>query len=280
MTAFFLVASALVIRVLSPADGMVDCTLDEGRSVLAAYSAEFEPIWHHAVPSTIVDRVSAARQGRVEGLGASDRLVMAILDERASFDATRPVDGEPTVFPYSADLVRAYKRLSGRDYVNDMMVVVAPKLGSQSERSMAVVDLYETLFALEGRATEPPRTFGTDRKGTVLVVMSRPCAWCWLDRCFGDDGTAYARKLSELGYRVTLVDINGLSAFSAAADGMVVGPDGCHYGTMVLRNLAIRDGDRYRRIFGIRRLRTKVYAKGTPIVFGAEIVWTDPLTES
>lgn len=277
MTAFALVASALVVRVLSPVDGAVDCPPDAGQSVLAAYSAEFEPIWHHAVPSTVVDRVSAARQGRVEGLGASDRLVLALLDERATFDATRPLDGTPTVFPHSPELVRAYGKLSGRDYVNDMMVVVAPKLGSQSARSMAVVDLYETLFALEGRAREPSRTFGTDRKGAVLLVFSRPRTWCWLERCFGDDGSAYAQKLAEQGYRVTRVDANGLTDFSVADDGMVVGPDGCRYGTMVLRNVSVRDGDRYRRAFGVRQLKTKVYAKGAPIVFGAEVVWSDPL---
>ena len=279
MTAFALVASALVVRVLSPVDGAVDCPFDAGQSVLAAHSAEFEPIWHHAVPSTVVDRVSAARQGRVEGLGSSDRLVLALLDERATFDATRPVDGAPTVFPYSPELVRAYEKLSGRDYVGDMMVVVAPKLGSQSARSMAVVDLYEALFTLEGRATKPPQIFGSDGKGAVLVVASRPRAWCWLERCFGDDGTAYAQKLAERGYRVTLVDTSGLEAFSVADDGTVVGPDGCRYGTMVLRNLAARDGDRYRRAFGVRRLKTKVYAKGTPVIFGAEVVWSDPIIQ-
>ena len=277
MTAFVLVASALIVRVLSPVDGAVNCALGANQSVLAAYSAEFEPIWHHAVPSTVVDRVSAARQGKVEGLGASDRLVLAILDERVSFDATRPVDGEPTAFPFSPELVGAYGKLTGRDYVNDMMVVVAPKLGSQSARSMAVVDLYETLFTLESRATEPLRTFGSDRRGTVLVVVSRPRAWCWLDRCFGDDGSDYAQKLAEQGYRATLADVNGLAAFSVADDGTVVGPDGCRYGTMVLRNLAVRDGDRYRRAFGVRQLKTKVYAREAPIVFGAEIVWSDPL---
>lgn len=279
MTAFALVASALVVRVLSPVDGAVDCPLDAGQSVLAAYSAGFEPIWHHAVPSTVVDRVSAARQGRVEGLGSSDRLVLALLDERATFDATRPVDGAPTVFPYSGELIRAYVKLTGRDYVNDMMVVVAPKLGSQSARSMAVADLYETLFALERRAKESARTFGTDRKGSVLLVFSRPRAWCWLERCFGDDGTDYAQKLAERGYRVTLVDTSGLEAFSVADDGTVVGPDGCRYGTMVLRNLAARDGDRYRRAFGVHQLKTKVYAKGAPVIFGAEVVWSDPIIQ-
>ena len=277
MTAFALVASALVVRVLSPVDGAVGCPLDVGQSVVAAYSAEFEPIWHHAVPSTVVDRVSAARRGRVEGLGASDRLVLAFLDERVTFDATCPVGGTPTVFPHSPELVRAYEKLSGRDYENDMMVVVAPKLGSQGARSMAVADLYETLFALGGRAREPSRTFGTDRKGSVLLVFSRPRVWCWLDRCFGDDGSAYAQKLAERGYRVTLVDANGLVDFSVADDGTVVGPDGCRFGTMVLRNLAVRDGDRYRRAFGVRQLKTKVYARGSPIVFGSEVVWNDPL---
>ena len=162
MTTFLVLASALVVRVLSPVDGTVDCALDAGQSVLAAYSAEFEPIWHHAVPSTVVDRVSAARQGKVSGLGASDRLVLALLDESAAFDATRPVEGEPKTFPYSRELVRAYEKLTGHDYVRDMMVVVAPKLGSQIERSMAVTDLYATLFALDGRAMTSCRTFGTD----------------------------------------------------------------------------------------------------------------------
>ena len=275
MTTVLIFATALVVRCLAPADGTVDCALKPGESLVAAYSAEFEPIWHHAVPSTVVDRASAARTGRVTGLGAADRLVLAVADANATFDATRPVRGEPSAFPYSPELVQAYGRLTGRDYVRDMMVVVAPKLGSQWARAVSVTDLYETLFALAGERTEP-RVFGSGTAGETLVVVSRPRSWCWLDRCFGDDGTAYARRLAEKGHHVTLMDAGDLPKLSADADGYVVGPDGRRFQTMVLRHLANRDGARYRRTFGTRALKTKVYGTDVPVLYGVELTWSDP----
>lgn len=275
MLSVLIVATALVVRCLTPVEGTVACALKPGESLVAAYSAEFEPIWRHAVPSTIVDRASAAQSGKVTGLGASDRLVLAVADENASFDATRPVRGEPTAFPYSPEIVREYGRLTGRDYVRDMMVVVAPKLGSQWARAIAVTDLYETLFALAGERTES-RVFGNGTAGEVLVVVSRPRSWCWLDRCFGDDGTAYAERLAEKGHRVTLLDAGDLPKLSADADGFVVGPDGRRFPTMVLRHLANRDGARYRRTFGTRALKTKVYGTDVPVLYGVELTWSDP----
>lgn len=96
----FLFALALVIRSIPSVDGVAAVSLQPGQRIVDAYSAEFEPIWHHAVPTTIVDRVEAARTGRVTGLGPADRVILALADENADFDATRPLAGEPTVFPY------------------------------------------------------------------------------------------------------------------------------------------------------------------------------------
>lgn len=268
-------ALALTVRVLPSVDGVVECRLAPGESLIDAYSAEFEPVWGHTVPTTVVDRVEAARAGKVTGLGPSDRLVLAIADERAAFDVTRPVEKAVDVFPYSPRLVTAYAKLTGRDYVRDMMVVVAPKLGSQIERTYAVIDLYETLFSLEGAKAAPKREFGAGGKDSVLIVTSRPRIWSWLDRCFGDDGTAYAEKLAAKGFRVTLADASALERTSVDAAGFAV-LDGRRYETVVLRHLAVRDGDRCRRVFGNRRLATKVYATDAPVLHGVEITWTDP----
>ena len=61
MTVLF--ALALVVRVLTPSGGAVECPLSPGQQIVVAYSAEYEHVWHHAVPTTIVDRVIAAQSG-------------------------------------------------------------------------------------------------------------------------------------------------------------------------------------------------------------------------
>ena len=274
MTVLF--ALALVIRVLTPSGGAVECPLSPGQQIVAAYSAEYEHVWHHAVPTTIVDRVVAARSGRVTGLGQDDRLVLAISDENAAFDASRPQPDVPETFPYAPELVRAYERLTGRDYVRDMMIVASPTLGSQLRSAASVADMYETIFAAgDGRASAF-RTFGSGEAGNVLVLTSRTRIWCWLDRCFGDDGAAYAKALAEKGFRVDLSDRDAFSRMSVDADGFVTA-DGRRYGTLVIRHLSRPDADRCRRVLGNRPLATKVHATDAPIIHGAEIVWSDPL---
>ena len=145
-----LLALALVVRSLPSTDGSVEFAPQPGQSVVAAYSVDIEPVWHHAVPSTVVDRVESARSGRVTGLGPSTRLVLAISDENASFDASRPIPREPEVFPYSAELVRTYEKSTGRRYVRDMMSVAVPFLGSLDARAIAVAELHEALFDIGG----------------------------------------------------------------------------------------------------------------------------------
>jgi len=275
MQSALLLALALVIRNLPSADGTVACPPGGGQRVIAAYSAEFEPVWHHAVPTTIVDRTSAAQTGKVTGLGPADRLVLALTDETAAFDASRPVTGEPNVFPYSPELAQAYEKRTGRSYVRDMMVVVAPNLGSQLKRAASVSDLYETLFASENASPDKPRTFGSGEAGSVLVVTSRARTWCWLDRCFGDDGSACAESLAANGYRVDLSDWNSFARLAVDSDGFVT-CDGRRYKVMILRHLSRRDADAYRRTFGTRPLKTKVYATDTPVLYGAELTWSDP----
>ena len=270
-----LFALALVIRVLTPSDGVVECPLCRGQQIVAAYSAEYEPVWHHAVPTTIIDRVIAVRSGRVTGLGPSDRLVLAVSDENAAFDATRPPTGAPEAFPYAPDFVRAYERRTGRDYVRDMMVVVSPILGSQQGRMTSVADMYETLFAADGGQMPAFRSFGSGKAGNILVLTSRTRTWSWLERCFGDDGTAYAKALAEKGFRVDLSDRDAYSRLSVDADGFVMA-DGHRYGTLMLRHLSPADADRCRRVLCNRPLTTKLYATDAPIIHGAEIIWSDP----
>ena len=274
MTVLF--ALALVIRVLEPSDGVVECPLCRGQQVVAAYSAEYEAVWHHAEPTTIVDRVIAARTGRVTGLGPSDRLVLAVSDENAAFDATRPPSGAPEAFPYSSEFVRAYGRRTGRDYVRDMMVVVSPRLGSQRDRMTSVSDMYETLFAAGDGQMPAFRSFGSGKAGNILVLTSRTRTWSWLEHCFGDDGVASAKLLAEKGFRVDLSDRDAYSRLSVDADGFVIA-DGRRYGALALRHLSLADADRCRRVLGNRPLATKAYATDAPIIHGAEIVWSDPL---
>lgn len=272
MTVLF--ALALVVRVLMPSDGVVECSLGPGQRIVGAYSAEFEPVWHHAVPTTIVDRVAAARSGRVTGLGPADRLVFAVSDENAAFDATRPLTGEPKAFPYSPEFVSAYGKLTGRDYVRDMMVVASPTLGSLQARSISIADMYETLFAAGDARTPAFRSFGSGKAGNVLVLTSRTRTWSWLERCFGDDGVAYAKALAEKGYRVDLSGRDAYSRLSVDADGFVTA-EGRRYETLVIRHLSRADADRCRRVLGNRPLTTKVYARDAPVIHGAEIVWSD-----
>ena len=274
MQTSILFALALLIRVLPSSDGTVECPLKSGQRIVSAYSAEFEPIWHHAVPTTIVDRVAAARSGRVSGLGPSDRVVLAISDENAAFDATRPPAGEPDAFPYAPEFVRAYEQRTGRDYVRDMMVVVSPTLGSQLGRTASVADMYETLFAADGIQAPAFRTFGSGEAGNVLVLTSRARTWSWLERCFGDDGVAYAKAFAEKGYRVDLSDRDAFSRMSVDADGFVTA-EGRRYEKMMIRHLSLADAERCRRVLGNRPLATKVYATDAPIIHGAEIVWSD-----
>ena len=272
MTVLF--ALALVVRILTPSAGVVECSPGGGQRIVGAYSAEFEPVWHHAVPTTIVDRVAAARSGRVTGLGPSDRLVLAVSDENAAFDATRPPSGEPDAFPYSPELASAYGTRTGRDYVRDMMVVAAPILGSQQGRANSVADMYETLFAADGARAPAFRSFGSGKAGNVLVLTSRARTWSWLERCFGDDGVAYAKAFAEKGYRVDLSDRDAYSRMSVDADGFVTA-EGRRYEKMMIRHLSLADADRCRRVLGNRPLATKVYATDAPIIHGAEIVWSD-----
>ena len=160
MQATILLALALVVRSLPSTDGAVEFVPQPGQSVVEAYSVDIEPVWRHAVPSTVVDRAESVRSGRITGLGPSARLVLAISDENASFDASRPMPREPEVFPYSPELVRAYEKGTGRRYVRDMMSVAVPFLGSLGSRAVAVAELYETLFDLEGGQAMSTRTFG------------------------------------------------------------------------------------------------------------------------
>lgn len=272
-----LFALALVVRSLPSVDGAVDCPLPSGQRIVAAYSAEFEPVWRHAVPTTIIDRTDAARTGRVTGLGPSDRLVLAVADEHADFDAALPpADGLDT-FPFSPDFVRAYERLTGRAYVRDMMTVAVPTLGSQFVRPVYITDMYETLFAGAPPSPDDLRTFGSDNgAGDVLVVASRARTHCWLDRrSFGDDGAAYAQTLARKGYRVDLADRNAFARLSVDADGYVTA-DGRRYALLVLRHVSPREAEAYRRTFGTRPLKTKIYATDAPLLYGAEITWSDP----
>ena len=270
-----LLALALVVRSLPSTDGAVEFAPRPGQSVVAAYSVDIEPVWHHAVPSTVVDRVESARSGRVTGLGPSTHLVLAISDESASFDASGPMPCEPEVFPYSPELVRAYENGSGRRYVRDMMSVAVPFLGSKAARAIAMAELYEALFGLEGGQAAALRSVGPGTAGSVLVVTGRARIMCRLERCFGDDGSAYAQRLAEKGYRVDLVDGAALARLSVGDDGFVR-RDGCRYGTMVLRHLSRRDAEACRRLFGNRPLKTKVYLTNSPVVYGAELTAFDP----
>ena len=274
MQTSILFALALLIRVLTPSNGTVECPLESGQRIVSAYSAEFEPIWHHAVPTTIVDRVAAARSGRVTGLGPGDRLVVAISDGSASFESSRPLSDGTDTFPYAPEFVQAYERRTGRDYVRDMVVVVSPVLGPQLGRMASVSDMYETLFAAGDARTSAFRSFGSGAVGNVLVLTSRTRTWCWLERCFGDDGVAYAKAPAEKGYRVDLSDRGAFSRLSVDADGFVTA-DGRRYGMMMIRHLSCADADRCRRVLGNRPLATKVYATDSPIIHGAEIVWSD-----
>lgn len=271
----FLFALALVIRSIPSVDGVAAVSLQPGQRIVDAFSAEFEPIWHHAVPTTIVDRVEAARTGRVTGLGPADRVILALADENADFDATRPLAGEPTVFPYSPEFVRAYEKRSGHRYVRDIMVVVAPILGSQAGRARTVSDMYETLFADSADDSAAFRTFGSGEAGSVLVVTSRSRIWSWLDRSRGDDSSEYAKTLAAKGHRVDLADRNVCARLSVGADGFVT-LDGRRYQAVVLRHLSRSDADDCRRVFGTRPLKTKVYATDAPLIYGAEITWSDP----
>jgi len=276
MQSVLLFALALVIRSLPSVDGTVDVVLEPGQGVVSAYSADFESVWHHAVPTTVVDRLEAARSGRVKGLGPTERLVLALSDERLQFDASRPLkDKSPCVFPYAPDLVRAYEYATHRSYVRDMMVVVVPFLGSQGARAVAVAELYETLFDQEGRRSEACRSFGTGTAGAVLVITGRARTWSWLERCSGDDGVAYAERLAEKGWRVDLSDRSVLANLIVDADGFVR-RDACRYETLVLRHLSRRDAEAYRQTFGSRLLKTKVFATDTPVLYGAELTVGDP----
>lgn len=276
MPTALLLALALTIRSLPSVDGVVDCSLKDGQQVVSAYSATFEPIWHQAVPTTIVDRTAAAQAGKVTGLGAADRLVLAITDDNLTFDASRPVaDKTNNIFPYSPALVQAYEAHTGRNYLRDMMVVVVPTLGSQLSSITAVSDLYETLFAADTTARDSVRSFGSGEAGSVLVITSRARTWCWLDRCFGDDGSTYAKKLAAKGFRVDLLDLNAFAKLVVDKDGFVTF-DGRRCQAMVLRHLSVRDADAYRHIVGNRPLQTKVYATDTPVLYGAELSWSDP----
>ncbi|MGN0832860.1 MAG: hypothetical protein ACI4RD_04330 [Kiritimatiellia bacterium] len=275
MQSALLFALALVVRSLPPVAGAVDCPLSPGQRVVAAYSAEFEPIWHHAVPTTIVDRTAAARTGRVTGLGASDRLVLAVADEHAAFDAAQPPADGPASFPCSPEFVRAYERLTGRAYVRDMMVVAAPNLGSQWLRAIYVTDMYATLFAAMPPSPDDLRTFGDGHVGDILVITSRARTHNWLDRACGDDGTAYAQALARKGYRVDLADRNAFARLAVDGDGYVTA-DGRRYAILVLRHLSSHDADAFRRTFGTQALKTKVYATDAPLIYGAEITWSDP----
>ena len=275
MQTTFLLALALVIRNIPSVDGVAEFTPQPGQRIIDAYSAVFEPVWRHAVQTTIVDRVAAARTGRVTGLGPDERVVFALSDERVSFDATQPLSGEPTAFPYSPEFVRAYEKRTGRNYVRDIMVVAAPTLGSQDKRAMTVADLYETLFAGQSDDSAAFRSFGSGEAGSVLVVTSRSRIWSWLDRCRGDDGSDYAKALAAKGYRVDLADRNVWTRMSVGTDGFVR-VDGRRYGTIVLRHLSWLDAADCRRVLGVRPLGTKVYATDAPLVHGAEITWSDP----
>lgn len=272
MTILF--ALALAVRVLTPSDGVVECSPGPGQWIVGAYSAEFESVWHHAVPTTIIDRVAAARSGRVTGLGPSDRLVLAVSDENAAFDATHPLASEPKTFPYSPEFASAYRKHTGRDYVRDMMVVASPTLGSFQGRSISIADMYETFFAAGDAQTPAFQSFGTGGAGNVLVLTSRTRIWSWLERCFGDDGVAYANALAKKGYRVDLSDRDAYSRLSVDADGFVTA-EGRRYETLVIRHLSRADADRCRRVLGNRPLATKVYATDAPIIHGAKIVWSD-----
>lgn len=277
MPSALLFALALVVRSLPSVDGAVDCPLPSGQQLVAAYSAEFEPVWRHAVPTTIVDRTDAARTGRVTGLGPSDRLVLAVADEHADFDAAMPPADGLDMFPFSPGFARAYERLTGRAYVRDMMTVAAPSLGSQFVRPVFITDMYETFFAGCGPAPGDLRVFGPDNQaGDILVVASRARTHCWLDRrSFGDDGAAYAQALARKGYRVDLADRNAFARLSVDGDGWVRA-DGRRYAFLVLRHVSSHEAEAYRRTFGARPLKTKVYATDAPLVYGAEIAWADP----
>ncbi len=270
-----LLALALVVRCLQPVGGVVDFAIEPGQSVVSAYSADFDPVWRHAVPTCVVDRLQSARSGRVAGIGPSARLVVALADERALFDATQPIPAEPDVFPYSPELVLSYEKDSGRDYARDMMAVSVPFLGSLAARSLAVAELYETMFELEKGDAGTVRSFGSGSSGDVLVVTGLARIRCRLEKCFGDDGLSYGKRLAERGYRVDLVDSTVLSALSVDADGLV-NRNGRRYRTMVLRHLSRRDADSFRRVLGTRPLGTRVYATDSPILFGAELSAFDP----
>ena len=275
MQTVLLLALALVVRSLPSVEGAADCRPEPGQRIVAAYSADFESVWHHAVPTTRVDRLVAARTGRVTGLGPSVRLVLALADDTAEFDASHPQSAGTSVFPYSPDFVRRYEQSTGRNYVSDMMAVAAPFLGSQWARTVAVTDLYETLFDGTSPAAGP-HTFGSAASKSVLIVSGRARSWCWLERCFGDDGTSYAQSLAERGFRADLTDGSALAGLSVDSDGFVTG-NGRRYEAMVLRHLSRRDAESYRRTFGSRPLATKVYATDTPVLYGAELTLSDPI---
>ena len=270
-----LLALALVVRSLPFVDGAVDFAPGPGQQVVAAYSVYLEPIWHHGVPTSVVDRLEAVRSGHVSDAGQANRLVVALTDEGAQFDRSRPLPSEPEVFPYSPELVQAYEKDPGRRYFRDMMAVAVPFLGSHELRSMAVVDLYEALSGLDNAQASPVRSEGPGDAGSVLVVTGRARPWYRLERCCGDDGSAYAKRLAGKGYRAYVADASVVGRLSVDGDGFLC-LDGSRCQTMVLRHLSYRDARAFRRFLGTRPLRTKVYATNSPVVYGAELTVLDP----
>lgn len=270
-----LLAATLAIRTAVPVDGTAACRPEPGETAVAAYTMEVDPVWSHGIHETKVDRPEALRGGAVTNLPPSGRLVAAFVSGEEEFDASAPICGDKAAYPYSLELADAYHRISGRDYVADMMSVCAPMLGSGLERSQIVRNMFRAIASVRPGTYSERRAFGPEDGEGIVILFGRFRTLDWQDtRAYGDDGKAYALRLGKAGRHVDLIPSSAMDALSVDDDGWFV-MNGRRVSTLVIRHLSGEDARLYADLFKGRRTKTRVLAYDSPTICGSTAVFED-----